>query len=246
VSANPYQWPDGKRGAVSLSFDDARPSQIEDGVPTLNKAGARATFYVLPQAVERRLNEWKAVLTAGHEIGCHTLNHPCSKNFTWVRDHANEDYTLERMEGELTGANQRIHELLGVTPSTFAFPCGLTYVGRGEKTQSYVPLVAKHFLAGRGFRNEFLNSPHYCDFAQLAGIDGDMKSAEYLISMAKRAIDECGWVIMVFHDSRPNDARQTVRTDVLNEVCKFCLEPANGLWLDTIANIAGYIKAHRK
>ena len=27
-----FRWPEGKRGAISLSFDDARPSQVDNGV----------------------------------------------------------------------------------------------------------------------------------------------------------------------------------------------------------------------
>ncbi|HXW78607.1 MAG TPA: hypothetical protein VEJ84_03865, partial [Acidimicrobiales bacterium] len=43
----------GRRFAVSLSFDDARPSQLEVAVPILDRAGARATFYVLPKPMRR-------------------------------------------------------------------------------------------------------------------------------------------------------------------------------------------------
>src|SRR5437016_1452750 len=98
-----FTWPGGARAAVSLSFDDARPSQAERGIPLLDRLGMRATFFVSP---ERVLDPapWKRAAQAGHEIGNHSMTHPCSGNFPWSRDNALEDYTLERMEKELLDA----------------------------------------------------------------------------------------------------------------------------------------------
>ncbi len=54
-----FFWPEGKRVAVSLSFDDARTSQIDVGVPLLNRYQVKATFYVNPPRLESRLDGWK-------------------------------------------------------------------------------------------------------------------------------------------------------------------------------------------
>jgi len=62
-------WPEGKRAAVSLTFDDARPSQIDTGLPLLEKLGVRATFFVSPNNLEKRLEGWKRAAAQGHEIG---------------------------------------------------------------------------------------------------------------------------------------------------------------------------------
>ena len=56
-----FPWPDGKRVAVSLSFDDGRASQVEGGAALLDRHGVKATFYVTPGAVEARLAGWKAI-----------------------------------------------------------------------------------------------------------------------------------------------------------------------------------------
>ena len=77
------------------------------------------------------------------------------------------------MRDELIEANRRIATLLGVTPRTFAYPCGQTFVGRGPGTQSYVPVVADLFLAGRGWRDEASNDPAFVDLAQTLGVEMD-------------------------------------------------------------------------
>jgi len=39
-----FNWPDGKRAAVSLTFDDARPSEIDNGLEILTVTVSRPRF----------------------------------------------------------------------------------------------------------------------------------------------------------------------------------------------------------
>src|SRR5690349_20329548 len=92
----PFAWPDGKRAAVSLSFDDARPTQVDAGLPILDRYGVKATFYLSPPNVAQRQEAWRNAAAHGHEMGNHTLTHPCTGNFPWSRTNALEDKTLEQ------------------------------------------------------------------------------------------------------------------------------------------------------
>ncbi len=240
-----FQWPDGKRGAVSLSFDDARPSQVEHGVPILDSFNVRGTFYVIARGIEQRHDLWRAATARGHEMGNHTVNHPCTCNFPWNKVNMLEEYTLEKMDAELVDANANIDRLLGVRAKSFAYPCGEKFVGRGEATRSYVPLVAKHFLAGRGFRNEATNDPIRCDLAQLTGIDGDDQSFEQLKKWFNEAVEQNSYLALALHDVEVAE-RQRITGDTLKRVCEYATNPKNGLWIDTIANVADYIRTHRK
>ena len=139
----PFPWPDGRKAALSLTFDDARESQVDVGLPLLNEHGVRATFYVLPDGARKRLALWKAALAAGHEIGNHSSSHPCTGNFAFSRTNALEDYTLERLEADVAVANAALAADLGRAPTAFAYPCGQSFVGRGEGVRSYVPVVGR-------------------------------------------------------------------------------------------------------
>src|SRR5690349_123426 len=66
-----FKWPHGKRAAVSLSFDDARLSQVDTGLALLKKHGVKVTFFVESGNLEKRLNGWKQAVLDGHEIGNH-------------------------------------------------------------------------------------------------------------------------------------------------------------------------------
>lgn len=242
MSTETFQWPRGKRCAVSLSFDDARPSQLDIGLPILDAFDVRATFYASLPPLRGRAAEWRAALQHGHEIGNHTVNHPCSANYHWCKVHV-EDYTLERMERELVDAQQAIHEAVGATPATFAYPCGNTWVGRGQGTGCYVPLVSRRFLAGRGFRNETTNKPLLCDLAHVAGVDADRHPFETLKVWIDRAIERGAWLCFVNHDVSPT-LDQAVKPDTLRRVCDH-LRASDAVWVDTIANVARHLAATR-
>ena len=242
-----FRWPAGKRGAVSLSFDDARPSQVDRGMAVLDSAGAKATFYVSVRAVQQRRAAWQAAVAAGHEIGNHTMSHPCSGNFPFARDRPLEAYTLEQMEAELTDANQAVRDLLGITPVTFAYPCGQTFVGRGPAVRSYVPLVARHFSVGRAAFNETHNAPGFCDLAQLFSRDADGKGFEELRAMVDAAAAEGGWLILMGHDVGEGlGRRQVTHDESLARLCEHCLDPASGIWLDTVAAVGEHVRRARE
>jgi peptidoglycan/xylan/chitin deacetylase (PgdA/CDA1 family) len=87
--------------ALSLTFDDARLSQIDTGIPLLDKYGVKATFYISPDNMLLRVDKWKNAANNGHEVGNHSVLHPCTGNFNWSKDHALENHTLNRMMTEL-------------------------------------------------------------------------------------------------------------------------------------------------
>ncbi len=182
-AAKTFKWPEGKHVALSLTFDDARKTQVDSGTTLLDKYGVKATFFVVPSSVEDRLDGWKKAVANGHEIGNHTMKHPCTGNFSWSENNALENYSLDDMSNELMECNKRIEQLLGVKPEVFAYPCGQKFVGRDTNTRSYVPLVAKMFIVGRGWRDEAMNDPGFCDLAQVSGIEMDGKNFDEILPL---------------------------------------------------------------
>jgi peptidoglycan-N-acetylglucosamine deacetylase len=240
-----FTWPDGRRAAVSLTFDDSRLTQIDQGVPLLDAFGVKATFYASLTQLEQRVAGWRRAVGAGHEVGNHTINHPCSCNFQWGTPHVLEGYSLEGMEHELLAANERLEELVGVRPRTFAYPCGQKFVGRGEAVHSYVPLIARHFVAGRGFRDESCNAPACCDLAQLFGVDFDRMTFAEVRTWLDATTQRGGWLVLAGHDMGANE-RQGVSRATLEETCGYLSDPANGFWVDTVADIGTFVQREQR
>ncbi|HET7558998.1 MAG TPA: polysaccharide deacetylase family protein, partial [Limnochordia bacterium] len=118
-------WWGEARAAVSLSFDDAAPSQLEHAIPVLDRYGLHGTFYVNPTAggrFERDIAGWRAARAHGHEVANHTLVHPCSGNFAFIgEERALERWRLEDLERDVLEAGERLRALMGADdPVSFA------------------------------------------------------------------------------------------------------------------------------
>ncbi len=240
-----YAWPEGRRAALSLTFDDGRPSQLDHGLPILNRYGVKATFYVNPEPVRGRVEEWRQALAQGHEIGNHTRRHPCTGNFRWARAHALEEHTLESIAAEIDEGAREIEVLVGRFPKTFAYPCGQKFVGRGRDARSYIPVVAERYLAARGWMDEAANDPAFCDPANLLGTELDGLDFDQVRELLDQASQDGTWLILAGHDIGPG-GRQTVRTDTLEALCRHVSRPDSGIWVDTVEKIAAYVVSARQ
>ena len=228
--------------ALSLTFDDGRSSQVTDAVPVLDSFGARATFYAQPQNLMEELELWQKAAAAGHEFGNHTVGHPCTGNFAWVRYDGVvlESYDLDRMRAEILEANNRIEELLGVRPTSFAYPCGQTYVGRGAGTQSYVPLVAELFQTGRRWLDETSNAPAHFDRAQVMAMRMDGEDFTRVRRMIERTKRNENWLVLAGHSISESSPWGT-DLGMLKELLAYVQDPENGVWLATVSEVASFI-----
>jgi hypothetical protein len=193
----------GYRGAVSLTFDDGTQNQLDKAIPPLDDRGIKAGFYLNPRGENWRENAqpWIAVAKNGHEIGNHTVTHPCPNNLL-ARHGGHEDMSLDDMESEILEARKR---LLHIAPHqkewTFAYPCYATHVGRGKTRQSFEPLIARHFLAGReGGEYGIANRPAWVDLAAVAGLDTQRMSGFEMIGLVEKLASDGDWVVLVFHE----------------------------------------------
>lgn len=243
-SRKSFQWPQGKEMAISLTFDDARLSQIEKGIPILDSYGVKATFYISPGSMMQKVDGWKEAISNAHDIGNHSLLHPCTGNFFWSREKALEDYTLRKMSRELDSASRFIDKVLGVTPTSFGYPCGQTYVGRGHQTRSYVPLISAMFETGRTWMDEGPNDPIYCDLAQLTGMELDGKSFETILKLIKAARENGSWLILAGHEM-DTGGTQTSLLSTIDSLCEYATNPENGIWIDHVANVGRYVREQR-
>jgi peptidoglycan/xylan/chitin deacetylase (PgdA/CDA1 family) len=239
-----FVWPEGKRAAISLTFDDARLSQVDMGLPILDEYGVKATFYVNPDGLKERLEGWRKAVKNGHEIGNHTMTHPCTGNYSFSKDNALEDMTLKDIRREIVGEDRVLLDLLGVKPVSFAYPCCQAFVGRGRKVESYVPMVAESFLTGRMGGNDAGNDPLVCDLSQLLAGGSDDVSFERLRPLIDQAAAEGRWLILCGHEVGAGGF-QITRSETLEAICCYAADPKNGLWIDTVGRIGKYVSDHR-
>jgi len=228
--------------ALSLTFDDGRASQVTDGVPVLDSFGVKVTFYAQPENLLEELELWQEAVASGHEFGNHTIGHPCTGNFAWVRYDSVvlESYDLDRMRAEVLQANDKIEELLGVRPVSFAYPCGQTYVGRGTNTKSYVPLIAELFQTGRGWLDETTNAPAHFDPAQVMAMRMDGEDFSTIRRLIERTKRNETWLVLAGHGIG-DSTRWGTNLGMLKELLAYVQEPDNGVWIAPVSEVASFI-----
>ena len=241
-----FAWPRGIKAAVSITFDHATNSQLDRGLPILDAHKVKASFYLdIPEA-GKRLVDWRKAFAEGHEMANHSLKHPCSAGFRFERrrgeKYASEQATLEWVEADIMEANAELGRMFGAVPKTFSYPCGEAYVGKGEETRSYVPVVARHFIAGRGFGLDFSNNPADCDLAKVNSLAVDGFSFERF----KRAIDEAvasgNWVIFCGHAVGEQRGKYpSIASEELEKLCSWLDQNRGVVWTGTVAEVAEYI-----
>lgn len=142
-------WPEGQVAAVSLSYDDALESQLDNAIPALDRHGFKASFYLTlaNPPLRARMSDWRAAAANGHELANHTIFHGCDAlggERTWVPDHLDvSKRSVADLVDEVEMANTILQALDGRTERTFTPPCGDDYAS-GE---NYVDAVADRFVA---------------------------------------------------------------------------------------------------
>jgi peptidoglycan-N-acetylglucosamine deacetylase len=132
-----FAWPKGHHAAVSLTYDDAiAASDLDVVIPQLDRATLRATFFLMGKAMSPAdIPRWRAVAASGHELGNHTINHPCSRRtFPMPTQYNSESYNVDVLLTEIGVMNTLLTAIDGKPKHSFATPCGQTEVG----SQDYI------------------------------------------------------------------------------------------------------------
>lgn len=189
----------GKKCAVVITYDDAIDQHLDHALPVLDSLGLKATFYLtaFSQAMQKRLNEWKKLAANGHELGNHTLFHPCigGPGREWVsRQNDLKNFSVQRIENEVRMTNLFLQALDGKTKRTFAFTCGDMKVD----DSSFIDGMKTDFVAARAVRNEM----HKIGEVDLYNVDCYMvnnTSAEEMIGWVKKAVETNSLLVILFH-----------------------------------------------
>ncbi|HKE96210.1 MAG TPA: polysaccharide deacetylase family protein [Povalibacter sp.] len=130
-------WPTGKTAAVALTYDDALHSQLDVAVPQLAAANLKGTFFLDGDITPADMRSWREVQRAGHELGNHSLFHPCPRTILPDRtQYLTENYDVARMLGEIAGMNNVLFGIDGTEARTYSVPCSQMLVGGTDYTDA--------------------------------------------------------------------------------------------------------------
>lgn len=242
-----FKWPNGVKSAIALTYDDGLSSHVNTAAPALKQYGFKATFYPTlssPSLIDEK-EKWRKLVIDGHELGNHTVYHPCQKSkegMEWVKDeHDLDNYTSKEIAEEINLANTLLFDIDGNNTRTFAYPCSHYFAG-GE---SYVGYVSSKFPAARA------SSEEQRELLKISDIDlynvpswaPNNHGSDQLIEYIQKIIELETFSTLTFHGIGAE--HMTVSKDAHEKMLQFLNSNRDKIWVGTFEEITQYVKLNR-
>ncbi len=240
--ANNRQW-NKKKCAVVLSYDDGLNAHLSNALPALDSVGLKATFYIADYfgRLQAQLPGWKKAAAKGHELGNHSMFHPCTGRIPgreWVSpDYDLSTYTLRRMREEIIAMNNLLSALDGKSNRTFAFPCNDKKIG----DSFYFDGMERHFSGARSVGSVYPT----IDNVDLYNIPAFMVNGEtgaQLIALVDEAMSKGTLLVFLFHGVG-GDHALNVSLQAHRELLRYLKSVENQIWITPMNEMCQFVKA---
>lgn len=247
----PFSWQEGIQAAVSLTFDDGLPCHPQLVAPLLESHALRGTFYP-PILSDLRVHpqDWQAMAANGHELGNHTIFHPCRGepefNRAWLEPGTNLiGYSARHWCDEVDAANFTLNLVDGQTQRTYGNTCFENTIGSGETLTNLEPFIAQRFVAARGEHTKKAVQLSQANLFNLGTYDIDGFSTAQVIHLIDTAFQFNQWVIFTMHGVGAGTHRLFIETGALKEICAYLAVHRLQIWTAPLIEVARYLRDHR-
>ena len=233
-----------KQCAVVLTYDDALDMHLDSVIPALDSLNLKGTFYVIGESpvLSKRMSDWRLVAEHNHELGNHTLTHPCDGSLqgrSWITPDTDlNNFSVNRAVNEIRVTNTLLQAIDGKTERTFAFPCGDTKING----ISFYDDLANDFVGARGVQPglQHLNEVKL-DNISCYGING--RSGEDMINLVKKAMESNTLLVFLFHGVGGGHSLN-VSLEAHRQLIYFLKEHENDIWNATMVDVAKFIRSN--
>jgi len=238
---NNLPW-NNKQCAVVLTYDDAINIDLDNVVPALDSLKLKGTFYIIGSSdvVAKRMNEWRLASKHGHELGNHTLYHPCDgskpgRGFVTPATDLSK-YSVAREVSEARVNNTLLKAIDGKDLRTFAYPCGDTKIG----DYFFYNDLRQEFVGARGVSSGLQRIDQVnLDDINCYSING--QDATYMIDLVKKAMQTHTLLVFLFHGV---GGGHSLNVDLHQHslLLHFIKQHEKEIWVAPMVDVAGYIK----
>lgn len=239
-------WPNGKKAAVVLTYDDGISSDWNVVMPQLEKRGFRGTFFLYGIIIKpQEIPIWRNAAKRGHELANHSIYHICGQDS--INCKSSFDclycYNISMMIDEITMMNTFLSSLDGKAEHAYGYPCGEYKIGGVDYSDSlYQAKVSKYARDGSGgvfYKLKTFNPMHVPCYGGHSGMIADQ-----YISKIKEAIQKHGLIVLVFHGVGGNYLK--IEANEHAKILDFIKAHQEDLWVNTFSNTLDYISKLKK
>ncbi len=240
------QWPAGKKAAIMLTYDDGLQSQLQNVVPALNEHNFKGTFFLMGYYLDAKdLSQWREVSQQGHELGNHSIYHPCNEaQADTLSSHcrALNCYTVEEMLNEIKIMNTFLSAIDGKNQHSYAYPCGQYKAGGHDYG---TPMISQGIctFARMSDSEEVITSPSQLmpnnvpSYTALPGY-----KAEQLTSYIEKVLANGGAGVILFHGIGGDWI--SVDVEEHQKMIDF-LASHPEIWVGTFSDVLSYIQQQK-
>lgn len=215
----------GHKAAIALTYDDALRSQLDIAIPQLDAAGLKGTFFLMGRQVGDQVPRWKEAAAKGHELGNHSVNHPCAKgSYDMPEQYTSEAYTVDVFLTELGVMNGYLQALDGKPAHAFATPCDQHIVGGKDYL---APMQKSHAATFIRDQRTMPNSVAYTGFVDKSGAD--------MIAWVEGVVRDGKAGVIVFHGVGGDYLN--VSGEAHRQLVEYLKAHEKDIWTTTFSNV---------
>jgi len=247
-----FRWPKKARAAVSLTYDDGITNHHQLVAPQLEANGLRGTFYTpLKSDLMQNPLAWRQIAARGHELGNHTVFHPCwsvgGKYAEWLDDDFNmENYTTEKWMDEVSTANRSLELIDGKIERTFGNTCFDNYLGPANQAVCLEPLIEQVFLAARGEDTGQPVNLKSLNYNNLGTIWADCRTYDDFVPELAELIENGEWAIYTMHGVGAGSHYHYIDEAEHLRLLKYLRASAGLIWTAPVIDVVRYLKKSGK
>ena len=245
LHADDHPWR-GKSCAVVLTYDDGLNVHLDHAIRQLDSLGMKGTFYIPgnSEPFRNRSFEWKRAAANGHELGNHTLFHPCDGSQpgrSWVNpEYDLSHYSVARFMDEIRVTNQILNGVDGKRTRSFAYTCG----DRKAGDTPFTDLIMQEFPIARGVQST-MGEILTVDLSNVGAYMINGESGEQLVSLVKKAMENNALLVFLFHGvGGEHDLNVSLKAH--RELLRFLKQHEDKIWVPTMLEAATHIRKYRK
>lgn len=241
-------WPEGKKAAIVLTYDDGLKSQRKVAIPQLEAKNLRGTFFLYAQVVKANdIDDWREISKRGHELGNHSLFHPCLSGTVEVSSslcRTLECYSVKDILTEIEMMNSYLYAIDGKKEHPYAYPCGQHTAGGADYSLPLLKSGLTKYCRGGAGRHVITDAKtlNFASIPTLPAMTGC--KADDLIKYIEEAIKEQGLGIIVFHGVGGDYL--TVDAIEHQSMVNFLADHSDEIWIGTFTEVLDYVAKQAK